>query len=252
MNPERVLKQKLGRLRGGRVLDVATGHGNFALALARTLAGYDEIIGVDMNARELRTAREAAARQSLGRLHFRKMDAHKLDFPDASFDTVAISNSLHHMAVPKRVLAEMMRVLKPGGSFIIREMYCGGLNEAQKSHLLFHHLRSDIDTLNGIYHRHSYPRKKLAELYRGLGLVDIDVFDLGPGDADPHKTDAPKHMTEMLDTLLAMAGSPQSRIGNLESKTPFGLVRRIEDVKEHIREHGFLPASSLVAIGRKP
>ena len=236
---EQVLKQKLGRLRGGRVLDVATGHGDFAFLLARVMNDYDEIIGIDASQQEADAGGKTARRQQHGEFRFLKMDAHKLDFPDSSFDTVAISNALHHMADPKQVFAEMMRVLKPGGLCIVREIYSDGLDEAQKSHLLFHHLRADIDTLKGVFHRYSYQRAELARFCQELGLAELDTFDLGPGDDDPLENEAPEHLTQMLDIWLGEPGfSPD-------------ITRRIEEVREHIREHGFLPASSLCAIGRK-
>ncbi len=168
------------------------------------------------------------------------MDAASLLFPDASFDTVAVSNSLHHLRDPRQVLAEMMRVLKPAGLFIVREMYRDRLTAAQKSHLLFHHLRSDIDTANGVFHRHTYQRRVLERMYRSLGLTGFRLFDLGAGDDDPRATEAPRHLIRMLDIW-------RRRPVDLP-----GIRLRIEAVEKHIRQHGFLPASSLVGIGRKP
>ena len=102
----------LGNISGGRVLDVATGGGGFVHFLLDGLKDYDESIGVDNNERG--AAAFAEAFKENPRVHFQLMDAHKLEFEDASFDLVCISNSLHHLD-PQPVLHEMTRVLRPGG-----------------------------------------------------------------------------------------------------------------------------------------
>lgn len=246
MSADGLLPRKLGEFSGGRVLDVATGHGDFAFALARSLAGYDEITGVDTNEKELQTARESAAEQKLENVRFETMDAAALSFADESFDTVSISNSLHHMKSPGTVLAGMKRVLRPGGRLIVREMYRDGQNESQMSHVLFHHFRSDIDTLKGVTHRRSYLRSELFQMYQGLGLFDLDVFDVGPGDVgpaiDPMDEDNIDHLVQMVDVMLAHPA-------DYNQDQTFKV--RGAELKDYIRANGFLPATSLVAIGRK-
>lgn len=242
-----LLPHVLTAFSGGRVLDVATGHGDFAFALARNLAGYDEIIGIDTNEKELETAREAAKQQLLNRVRFFARDAEELGFEDASFDTVTISNSLHHMKSPGTVLSGMRRVLRPGGLFIVREMYRDKQNKAQMSHVLFHTFRADIDTLKGITHRKSYLRDELYQMYQGLGLSSLEVFDVGPEDIeppiDPMDNDNIEHLVQMVDTML-------EHPADYNRDQTFKV--RGQELKNYFRTNGFLPATSLVAIGRKP
>src|SRR5512141_3036012 len=113
-------QQALGTLSGGRVLDVATGRGNFISTLIENLRDYIEVVGIDTNADTLEAARENFTQDNI---RFAVLDAARLDFPDESFDTVCISNSLHHLADLPQVLAEMRRVLKSNGHFIVSEMY---------------------------------------------------------------------------------------------------------------------------------
>ena len=58
-----------------------------------------------------------------------------MDYPDETFEVVAISNTLHHIEHYDKVLAEMLRVLKPGGFFILNEMYRDGQDAAQQVHV---------------------------------------------------------------------------------------------------------------------
>jgi ubiquinone/menaquinone biosynthesis C-methylase UbiE len=89
-----------------------------------------------------RTSAEPAFRKTFKDrkgIDFVKMDAQEMTFADASFDTVCIANSLHHVAGLRRVLAEMTRVLRPKGRFIVAEMYCDGQTDPQMTHVLLHH-----------------------------------------------------------------------------------------------------------------
>jgi len=59
------------------------------------------------------------------------MNAERMDFANESFDTVSISASLHHLPNIQQVLAEISRVLKPGGNFILAEMHRDGQTAAE-------------------------------------------------------------------------------------------------------------------------
>jgi SAM-dependent methyltransferase len=91
-------KRVLGDISGGRVLDVATGTGGFVRFLLDGLRDHAEIVGIDTNAE--RAAAFSAAYGDTPDIRFEQMDAHHLGFLDHSFDTVCISNSLHHFADP--------------------------------------------------------------------------------------------------------------------------------------------------------
>jgi demethylmenaquinone methyltransferase/2-methoxy-6-polyprenyl-1,4-benzoquinol methylase len=100
---------------GAKVLDVATGTGAQAFAFAER-AG--EVVGVDLNDAMLRIARRHNRFPSVT---FRWADATRLPFSDHSFDIACISFALHEMpsSVRSRVLREMARVTRPGGSVVV-------------------------------------------------------------------------------------------------------------------------------------
>jgi ubiquinone/menaquinone biosynthesis C-methylase UbiE len=95
-----------------RALDVGTGAGAFALALAPLVR---EVVGVDIVPELLAEARKRAT----GNTEFVEGDAEKLVFPTDSFDVVCTARTLHHIARPEVVLSEMTRVLRPGGTMLV-------------------------------------------------------------------------------------------------------------------------------------
>ena len=99
----------LGVSAGTRHLDIASGPGYVAAQAAERGA---RVVGVDFS-----SAMVALARQRLPQVEFREGDAEALDLPDASFDTVSMNYGLLHLDHPERALAEVARVLVPGGAF---------------------------------------------------------------------------------------------------------------------------------------
>jgi phosphatidylethanolamine/phosphatidyl-N-methylethanolamine N-methyltransferase len=101
---------------GGRVLEVGVGTG---LALPLYGPGV-EVTGIDFSEEMLAKARAKVAELGLSRVAaLRQMDARALDFPDAAFDGVAAMHILSVVPEPERVMAEIARVLKPGGMVMV-------------------------------------------------------------------------------------------------------------------------------------
>src|SRR4051794_1620688 len=112
---ERLAEQVRGfvELRGDeRALDVGTGAGALAFALAPLVR---EVVGLDPVPELLELAR-ARARPNT---EFVEGDGTALPFPDASFDLAGTHRTLHHVAQPERIVAELARVTRPGGSVLV-------------------------------------------------------------------------------------------------------------------------------------
>ncbi|MFD2740028.1 class I SAM-dependent methyltransferase [Sulfitobacter aestuarii] len=102
--------------RQNSVLEVGVGTG---LSLAH-YHGNTRVTGIDFSAEMLEKARRKVAEQDLHNVvDLRQMDARNLDFPDASFDTVAAMHVLSVVPEPERVMCEIARVTKPGGKVVI-------------------------------------------------------------------------------------------------------------------------------------
>lgn len=95
-----------------RALDVGTGAGALALALAPLVR---EVVGVDRSSELLALAR----RRAVSNASFVEADAERLPFDDASFDLACTLRTLHHVLRPELVLAELVRVTRPGGRVLV-------------------------------------------------------------------------------------------------------------------------------------
>lgn len=105
-----------------RVLDIATGTADLALMMVKNSRQVTSVIGVDMAVEMLKLGQDKIEKAGFDAcIGLQAGDAHKLGFGDASFDVVTVAFGLRNMPDKKQALAEMMRVLKPGGRMIILE-----------------------------------------------------------------------------------------------------------------------------------
>ena len=98
------------------ILDVATGAGRVPLAMARNANFHGHVIGIDASRRMLSVAREKVAAQRFDSyITLMRQDATRLPFLDESFEAATCLEALEFLPDQATTLAEMARVLKPGG-----------------------------------------------------------------------------------------------------------------------------------------
>ena len=105
---------------GDSVLDCAAGTGDLTIKFHDALGGQGRFVGTDFNADMLAHAETKSRDRGLA-IEWQVQDAQNLDFPDESFDVVSIAYGIRNVDDPKRALAEMYRVLKPGGRLVVLE-----------------------------------------------------------------------------------------------------------------------------------
>jgi SAM-dependent methyltransferase len=104
--------------RGEVALDVATGTGNTALAIAPLVS---RVTGLDMSVRMLEQGQKRALEEGITNADFLEGSAEELPFADATFDLVTSRHAPHHFRDVPKFLSEVSRVLKPGGRFVMAD-----------------------------------------------------------------------------------------------------------------------------------
>ncbi|MFI5271862.1 MAG: class I SAM-dependent methyltransferase, partial [Ktedonobacterales bacterium] len=108
---------------GQSALDIGTGTGDLAIALARVSAPEARVTGVDFVPQMLVLAEAKARRMELaGRVSFARGDGERLDFADETFDACCSAFVVRNLADLRRGFDEMLRVTKPGGKVVCLEM----------------------------------------------------------------------------------------------------------------------------------
>ena len=105
---------------GEKVLDVASGSGDLAMAFAKLVGAHGEVWQTDINEAMLKVGRDRLINAGLT-LPAALCDAEKLPFASESFDLVSVAFGLRNMTHKDVALAEMTRVLKPGGRLLVLE-----------------------------------------------------------------------------------------------------------------------------------
>lgn len=105
-----------------RILDVATGTGDFAILSAQRLHPQS-LLGIDLSEGMLEVARKKVAKAQLEDvIRFQKDDCMHLSLPDGSFDAVTVAYGIRNFEDLDRGLREMRRILRPGGRLVIIEL----------------------------------------------------------------------------------------------------------------------------------
>ena len=245
------VREKLGTISGGEILDVGTQEGDFISTLMKTLRGYTSFVGIDISVDDLKKAREKFKEAPAD---FIEMNAETMSFPDNHFDTVCCSYTIHHLENIDSVLAEMYRVLKPGGNFIIQELYSDGeQTEAQRFDKEIHNLNVKIDTILGIPHFEALTRQGLKDVVNKVGLSAVEIYESSwsvkclfceeaPDCEDPLREENVDFVIKEIDADLA-------RIIDYPSYDE--IKKEGESLKERVKVTGKSAASVMYFFGKK-
>ncbi|WP_108125717.1 bifunctional demethylmenaquinone methyltransferase/2-methoxy-6-polyprenyl-1,4-benzoquinol methylase UbiE [Saccharospirillum mangrovi] len=107
---------------GNSVLDIAGGTGDLSYAFARRVGPEGQVVLADINESMLKVGRDRLADRGIaGNLETVQANAESLPFDDNRFDVVSIAFGLRNVTHKEKALAEMQRVLKPGGRLLVLE-----------------------------------------------------------------------------------------------------------------------------------
>ena len=232
-------KRLLSNIEGGNVLDIGCGSGQFTEILVESLGSFDSLTGIDVDEESLSEARKKFPGKAF---RFLEANSRELPFVDESFDLVAMSNALHHVENTEATLSEMKRVLKTGGKLLINEMHRDQLTDTQESHMLYHHLRSEIDNVLGISHNLTFHREDLIRLSNNLDLNERVIMEFIPDDGNSGDTDIIAEYIHKID------GWMQQLDGHSEKER---FAPRVESLKARFRQYGVSRPPQMLILGRK-
>jgi len=125
------LEKLLKSIDGGKVIDLASGNGGF-INYIKEFNSFEKIVAVDKIEGALNQIPQIFPDLTIETI---TADIENLDFADKSYDTVCLSNSIHHLPHPEKIFDEMKRILHDNGQIILHEM-CSDNLTANKSRAL--------------------------------------------------------------------------------------------------------------------
>lgn len=154
------------------VLDLACGPGLTACGFAEVA---QHVTGIDLTPAMIEEARSLQWEKSLKNVSWHVGDVTALPYSDASFSLVFTRYSFHHMLDPRAVLAEMVRVCKPGGRVVVVDVYTSSPEQAEA----YNH----VETLRDPSHVRALGLDELTALFQDAGLQSIttDFYKLDVG-----------------------------------------------------------------------
>jgi len=146
---------------GADWIDVACGPG----VVSRALAGrVGSVCGVDLTPAMISEAGRRTGEEGIANVSFAEGDATALDFDDDSFDGAITRLSLHHVPAPGRVVAEMARLVRPGGWVLVSDIVADRDRDANA-------WREEIERLRDPSHWACHTPERLRAMGEAAGLV---------------------------------------------------------------------------------
>ncbi len=150
---------------GDAVLDVGCGTGTLAMEVARRVGRAGRVAGVDPGTEQIARARAKAARRHVP-IEFQIGVIEQLPFPDQTFDVVLSTLMMHHLpaSLKRQGLAEIARVLKPGGRLVIADFKRKQERTGQAAH----------------FHAGGGSMQDLAALVKEAGFSEVETEEMRP------------------------------------------------------------------------
>jgi demethylmenaquinone methyltransferase/2-methoxy-6-polyprenyl-1,4-benzoquinol methylase len=184
---------------GQRVLDLAGGTGDLAIAMSKRMKGEGELVLADINEAMLGVGRDRLLDKGIaGQVEFVQANAEELPFPDDHFDLVTMAFGLRNVTHKQRALESIFRVLKPGGRLLVLEFskpVAPGLDKIYDTYSfsilpkLGKYVANDEDSYRYLAEsiRKHPDQETLKEMMSRAGFGRVDYFNLTGGIVALHK-----------------------------------------------------------------
>ncbi|MGH8013290.1 MAG: class I SAM-dependent methyltransferase [Candidatus Binataceae bacterium] len=145
-----------------RALEIATGPGHVAMALA---ARCREVVGLDLTAAPIAIAERLSRERAITNVRFQLGDAQQLPFADGEFNITVCRFAFHHFEHPDAILAEMVRVCRDGGTVAIEDLFASEIPARAQ-------YANDVERLRDHSHTRALP---LSELVRMMTVAGVEI-----------------------------------------------------------------------------
>ncbi len=197
-----------------RVLDVACGPGYVALAFAEVCR---EVVGIDLTPEMLEVAESHRRNRQIANASFQLGAAEKLPFRNQEFDVVVSRLALHHWQAPRRIIAEMARVCRRGGTIALEDL-------VTSEHARRASLHNRIEKLRDPSHTKALSASGLVQV---LAAAKLEIVSIHSGEL---VQDAERWMQT--------------------SRTPENVARKVRALLEQDEQHDLSGLSPFRADGR--
>jgi ubiquinone/menaquinone biosynthesis C-methylase UbiE len=189
------LKSRLGNYDAGTLLDIAVGRGDFLKFALSSFRTWKSAAGIDIDSDTLRIANSELSAYPVILIHG---SALALPFVSQYFDTITLSNTLHHIDALPALFAETVRVCQNKGLIVINEMLNETHSLVQESYMIYHRFIAEVDNQLGRFHREPFTFRELQAIIKNSTLTQLDCFVHEETTGDCLKHEEITAMTERL------------------------------------------------------
>lgn len=203
MNYENMLtlKSRISNYDAGSLLDVAVGRGEFLKFAIGAFRTWQSAAGIDTDPESLRIA----AKEFTGTPVILVLgSALAMPFTDHYFDTVTISNTLHHIETLQLLFTEFNRICKSNGLIIINEMLNESISEMHENYMLYHRLIAEVDNQLNRYHREPFTLKEILAIIKSSNFQLVEYFIHAESTDDALNASEIEAVSERLKSRVAL------------------------------------------------
>jgi len=239
-----LLLDRVGVAEGWQAIDLGCGPSGILDLLADRVGPAGRVVGLDFEPANVALAHEFAAERGLTNVAVLRGDAHRTGFPSASYDLVHARTLLINIPDPAAVVAEMVRLARPGGWVAVLEPDAGE-SVCYPALPAWDRLTQIFFSAQQVDGADTFIGRRLPELLRQAGLVDIGV----DGKADIYPAG---HSRRTIRADLVRSMRPKILAAGIASE------RELDELDQAVREHLSDPNTLMVpnllflAWGRKP